>query len=115
MHHETEDAHASNGHEAVAKVSSAAEDRRMIAGEDDMRILNDAVSKVSPHAVKDLLSLGGLLDDPFDCGENVGNVMKSLHPWQITSTIHQRLEIPFLCRVSWQPNKAFHLDLRKEQ
>lgn len=58
MHHETEDAHASNGHEAVAKVGSAAEDRRMIAGEDDMRILNDAVSKVSPHAVKDLLSLG---------------------------------------------------------
>lgn len=58
MHHETEDAHASNGHEAVAKVSSAAEDRRMIAGEDDMRILNDAVSNVSPHVVKDLLSLG---------------------------------------------------------
>ncbi|KAJ9673412.1 hypothetical protein PVL29_023150 [Vitis rotundifolia] len=58
MHHETEDAHASNGHEAVAKVSSAAEDRRTISGEDDMRVLNDAVSKVSPHAVKDLLSLG---------------------------------------------------------
>ena len=51
-------AHTSSVHEVVAKVSSAAEDQRMIASEDDMRVLNDVISKVSLHVVKDLLPLG---------------------------------------------------------
>ena len=43
---------------AAAKVSFSDDDRRMILGEEDMRILSDAASKLSPEAVKDLLSLG---------------------------------------------------------
>lgn len=55
---ETRDAHMINDRKTAAKVSISDDDRRMISGEEDTRILSDAASKVSPDAVKDLSSLG---------------------------------------------------------
>ena len=58
MLNETGDTPVINDCDATAKVTFSDDDRRMILGEEDMRILSDAASKVSPEAVKDLLSLG---------------------------------------------------------
>ena len=58
MLNETGDTRVINDCDATGKVSFSDDDRRMILGEEDMRILSDAASKVSPEAVKDLLTLG---------------------------------------------------------